>query len=48
MIEIGFKKIELEDKDLITHYFKHHTGQKLRAYICECIFMAANLSCEVC
>lgn len=21
MIEIGFKKIELEDKDLITHYF---------------------------
>lgn len=27
MIEIGFKKIELEDKDLITHYFKHHTSR---------------------
>ena len=47
MIEIDFKKIELEDKDLITHYFKHHTGRS-RAYICECIFMGAILSCEVC
>ena len=27
MIEIDFKKIELEDKDLITHYFKHHTSR---------------------
>ena len=27
MIEIDFKKIEQEDKDLITHYFKHHTSR---------------------
>ena len=33
MIEIDFKKIELEDKDLITHYFKHHTSRRCRAYI---------------
>ena len=48
MIEIGFKKIELEDKDLITHYFKHHTSRSCERTFCECIFMGAILSCEVC
>ena len=27
MTEIDFRKIQLEDKDLITHYFRHHTSR---------------------
>ena len=27
MIELNFKRAELEDKELISHYFKHHTSR---------------------
>ena len=27
MEEFNFKRAELEDKDIITHYFKHHTSR---------------------
>ncbi len=27
MMEIGFKKIELQDKELISHFFAHHTSR---------------------
>ena len=38
MMEITFKKTELEDKDLISHFFAHHTSSS-----CERTFTNVNL-----
>ena len=47
MLEYDFKRPQLEDKELITHYFKHHTSRSCERTFDNVFLWGEVLQCDV-
>ena len=44
MEEYQFKKAALEDKEIIDHYFRHHTSRSCRENFCKSVSLVKTVS----
>ena len=42
-----FKRAELEDQEIISHYFEHHTSRSCERTFCQCLSLVQTISGEV-